>query len=200
MLWIFISFISEEKFSCCIIIIYRCVILCISRILLERPFFTVIQRPPKDRNLICCMPKVFVSDVGVWQCIHFHALAIRWSSRNWYTILGMPPTIYGTRYCVNQNYSSHKCILCMNSSAKRIYIGGLLFYSCGMCILAMTRTQACVIIFSWCAGVMYSTLFTMPYLLVARYHSEGIVRIYILNELTLNFLLNVSIFSRFLIF
>lgn len=61
--------------------------------------------------------------------------------------------------------------------AKRIYIGGLLFYSCGMCILALTRAQACVIIFSWCAGVMYSTLFTMPYLLVAHYHSEGCVSI-----------------------
>lgn len=63
------------------------------------------------------------------------------------------------------------------SRAKRIYIGGLLFYSCGMCMLALTKAQASVIIFSWCAGVMYSTLFTMPYLLVAHYHSEGCVSI-----------------------
>lgn len=40
----------------------------------------------------------------------------------------------------------------------------------------MTRARASVIIFSWTAGVMYSTLFTMPYLLVAHYHSESTVR------------------------
>lgn len=45
--------------------------------------------------------------------------------------------------------------------------------------MAMTKAQASVIIFSWCAGVMYSTLFTMPYLLVAHYHSEGCVSIVI---------------------
>lgn len=41
--------------------------------------------------------------------------------------------------------------------------------------MAMTRARASVIIFSWTAGVMYSTLFTMPYLLVAHYHSEATV-------------------------
>ncbi|CAB0036072.1 unnamed protein product [Trichogramma brassicae] len=30
-----------------------------------------------------------------------------------------------------------------------------------------------VILFSWTAGVMYSTLFTMPYLLIAHYHAEN---------------------------
>lgn len=60
-------------------------------------------------------------------------------------------------------------------SAKRVYICGLLFYSCGMCLMALTKAKASVIIFSWCAGVLYSTLFTMPYLLIAHYHSEGIV-------------------------
>lgn len=61
--------------------------------------------------------------------------------------------------------------------AKHVYIGGLLFYSCGMCLMALTKAQASVIIFSWCAGVMYSTLFTMPYLLIANYHSLGTVRL-----------------------
>lgn len=32
-----------------------------------------------------------------------------------------------------------------------------------------------VIVFSWAAGVMYSTLFTIPYLLVAHYHARGTV-------------------------
>lgn len=48
-----------------------------------------------------------------------------------------------------------------------------------MCLMAMTKAKASVIIFSWCAGVMYSTLFTMPYLLVAHYHSEGCVSVII---------------------
>ncbi|XP_060648345.1 proton-associated sugar transporter A isoform X1 [Drosophila nasuta] len=55
--------------------------------------------------------------------------------------------------------------------AKSVYIGGLLFYCLGMTLMALTRTKLSVILFSWTAGVMYSTLFTMPYLLVAHYHS-----------------------------
>uniref|UniRef100_T1H4G2 Uncharacterized protein n=1 Tax=Megaselia scalaris TaxID=36166 RepID=T1H4G2_MEGSC len=58
--------------------------------------------------------------------------------------------------------------------AKPVYIGGLLFYSCGMTLMALTRARSSVIVFSWAAGVMYSTLFTMPYLLVAHYHSSGV--------------------------
>ncbi|XP_061399441.1 proton-associated sugar transporter A [Musca vetustissima] len=57
--------------------------------------------------------------------------------------------------------------------AKKVYVGGLLFYCCGMMLMAMTRAKASVIIFSWAAGVMYSTLFTMPYLLIAHYHAMG---------------------------
>lgn len=57
--------------------------------------------------------------------------------------------------------------------AKPVYIGGLLFYCAGMTLMAMTRAKASVILFSWTAGVMYSTLFTMPYLLVAHYHAKG---------------------------
>lgn len=57
--------------------------------------------------------------------------------------------------------------------AKPVYIGGLLFYCAGMTLMALTRAKASVILFSWTAGVMYSTLFTMPYLLVAHYHAKG---------------------------
>lgn len=56
-----------------------------------------------------------------------------------------------------------------------MYIGGLLFYCTGMSLMALTRARASVIIFSWAAGVMYSTLFTMPYLLIAHYHAQGTV-------------------------
>ncbi|KAJ8985618.1 hypothetical protein NQ317_015111 [Molorchus minor] len=57
--------------------------------------------------------------------------------------------------------------------AKKVYIGGLLVYSTGMLLMAITKHKIGVILFSWTAGVMYSTLFTMPYLIIAHYHSKG---------------------------
>ncbi|XP_050099297.1 membrane-associated transporter protein isoform X2 [Anopheles aquasalis] len=61
--------------------------------------------------------------------------------------------------------------------ARRVYVGGLLFYCCGMAMMALTKHRVGVIVFSWTAGVMYSTLFTMPYLLVAHYHSVGVFEV-----------------------
>ncbi|KAL6424007.1 hypothetical protein ACFW04_009728 [Cataglyphis niger] len=57
--------------------------------------------------------------------------------------------------------------------ARKVYIYGLLFYSVGMLLMALMKHQVGVIVFSWTAGVMYSTLFTMPYLLVAHYHTSS---------------------------
>ncbi|KAI5637404.1 major facilitator superfamily domain-containing protein [Phthorimaea operculella] len=57
--------------------------------------------------------------------------------------------------------------------AKKVYVGGLCTYSLGMFMLCAIRAKAAVLLFSWTAGVMYSTLFTMPYLLVAHYHATG---------------------------
>lgn len=45
----------------------------------------------------------------------------------------------------------------------------------GMIFMAITRSATGVIVFSWTAGIMYSTLFTMPYLLVANYHANQVV-------------------------
>lgn len=41
--------------------------------------------------------------------------------------------------------------------------------------MALTKHPIGVIVFSWTAGVMYSTLFTMPYLLIAHYHASSTV-------------------------
>lgn len=73
-----------------------------------------------------------------------------------------------------------------------MYVGGLLFYSVGMTLMALTRARMSVIIFSWSAGVMYSTLFTMPYLLVAHYHANATV-----TEKLIYFLLEVAITDLF---
>lgn len=59
--------------------------------------------------------------------------------------------------------------------ARPVYVGGQLVYSVGMVCLALTRTKWAVLVFSWTAGVMYSTLFTMPYLLVAHYHETDTI-------------------------
>ncbi|CAH1281697.1 unnamed protein product [Diabrotica balteata] len=56
--------------------------------------------------------------------------------------------------------------------ARNIYVGGLLVYSIGMLCMAITKHKIGVLLFSWTAGIMYSTLFTMPYLIVAHYHAK----------------------------
>ena len=61
--------------------------------------------------------------------------------------------------------------------AKPVYIGGQLVYSIGMIFMAIARSTWGVILFSWSAGIMYSTLFTMPYLIVAHYHETDCVSI-----------------------
>lgn len=57
--------------------------------------------------------------------------------------------------------------------AKPVYVGGQLVYCVGMIFMALTRTKWGVLFFSWSAGIMYSTLFTMPYIIVAHYHETN---------------------------
>lgn len=57
-----------------------------------------------------------------------------------------------------------------NYRARSVYVCGQLVYCVGMIFMALSRSKWGVLLFSWSAGVMYSTLFTMPYLLVAHYH------------------------------
>ena len=56
-----------------------------------------------------------------------------------------------------------------------MYVCGQLVYCVGMIFMALSRSKWGVLLFSWSAGVMYSTLFTMPYLLVAHYHETDMV-------------------------
>ncbi|PSN44819.1 hypothetical protein C0J52_17172 [Blattella germanica] len=58
--------------------------------------------------------------------------------------------------------------------ARNVYVCGLLVDGLGMLMLAFTKHHVAVIVFSAAAGIMYSTLFTMPYLLVAHYHETGV--------------------------
>ncbi|XP_067628885.1 membrane-associated transporter protein [Eurosta solidaginis] len=60
---------------------------------------------------------------------------------------------------------------------KTVYITGILYYGFGMLILAIWPTKWGVIVFSTSAGVLYGTIFTIPYILVANYHAKDCFRI-----------------------
>uniref|UniRef100_T1GXH6 Major facilitator superfamily (MFS) profile domain-containing protein n=1 Tax=Megaselia scalaris TaxID=36166 RepID=T1GXH6_MEGSC len=46
---------------------------------------------------------------------------------------------------------------------KKVYMGGCLGYAIGMLILALVPTKAGVLALSTTAGIIYATLFTMPF-------------------------------------
>ncbi|CAF3451865.1 unnamed protein product [Rotaria sp. Silwood1] len=59
-------------------------------------------------------------------------------------------------------------------SIKRVYIGSQLIYAIGMLLMGYLRHRIAVIIFSAVAGILYSTLFTIPYLLISKYYTSNI--------------------------
>uniref|UniRef100_A0A1A9W8E2 Major facilitator superfamily (MFS) profile domain-containing protein n=1 Tax=Glossina brevipalpis TaxID=37001 RepID=A0A1A9W8E2_9MUSC len=61
---------------------------------------------------------------------------------------------------------------------KAVYIIGILYYGVGMLILGIWPTKWGVLVFSTSAGILYGTLFTMPYILVANYHAKNCFRIH----------------------
>merc|ERR1712156_1324617 len=62
------------------------------------------------------------------------------------------------------------------SEGRKKYDAGVKFACWGMVAMAVTRSKWGVLVFSWSAGIMYSTLFTMPYLLVAHYHETDSIQ------------------------
>ncbi|XP_037916322.1 proton-associated sugar transporter A-like isoform X3 [Hermetia illucens] len=70
-------------------------------------------------------------------------------------------------------YSSLMERLISWTSTKTVYFGSILIFASGMLALAVWPTKPGVLIFSMCAGVIYSCLFTMPFILIAKYHSQG---------------------------
>lgn len=58
-------------------------------------------------------------------------------------------------------------------SAKYVFVGGLSTFGLAMAILGKYPTKIGVVVFSTTAGVVYATLFTIPFMLVAQYHVKG---------------------------
>lgn len=61
---------------------------------------------------------------------------------------------------------------------KVVYITGIVYYGVGMLILAIWPTKWGVIVFSTSAGILYGTIFTIPYILVANYHAKDCFRMH----------------------
>ncbi|CAM4887396.1 unnamed protein product [Rotaria socialis] len=57
---------------------------------------------------------------------------------------------------------------------KRVYVGSQLIYAVGMLLMGYLRHRVAVIILSAVAGILYSTLFTIPYLLISKYYTSNI--------------------------
>lgn len=64
---------------------------------------------------------------------------------------------------------------CLIADTRVVYVGGLLTYSIGMLIMAATNNIVVAFISPITTGILYATTFTMPYILVSRYHSDKTV-------------------------
>jgi len=60
---------------------------------------------------------------------------------------------------------------------KAVYISGMIYYGIGMLVLGLWPTKWGVLVFSTSAGILYGTIFTVPFILVARYHAKNCVSI-----------------------
>ena len=50
-----------------------------------------------------------------------------------------------------------------------------MIYAVGMLLMGYVRHRVGVIVLSAVAGILYSTLFTIPYLLISQYHTSTTV-------------------------
>ena len=58
---------------------------------------------------------------------------------------------------------------------KHVYIFSHLIYSVGMLLLALSKSILIVPLTAITAGIMYSALFTIPFIQVANYHTAETV-------------------------
>lgn len=58
---------------------------------------------------------------------------------------------------------------------KVIYVGSLTMFAVSMFLLATFPSQLGVLILSVPAGIIYSTMLTIPFLIMAKYHGSGSV-------------------------
>ncbi|XP_058463424.1 proton-associated sugar transporter A-like [Malaya genurostris] len=64
-----------------------------------------------------------------------------------------------------------KIIKCF--SARPVYIGGLLTYSLGMLLMALFNEKWMVFVSCSTVGIMYATIYSIPFLLISQYHAKN---------------------------
>lgn len=66
---------------------------------------------------------------------------------------------------------------------KLIYVGSLTIFGISMFLLATFPSQLGVLILSVPAGIIYSTMLTIPFLLMAKYHACGSVSFVVITHI-----------------
>uniref|UniRef100_A0A182PFL3 Major facilitator superfamily (MFS) profile domain-containing protein n=1 Tax=Anopheles epiroticus TaxID=199890 RepID=A0A182PFL3_9DIPT len=57
--------------------------------------------------------------------------------------------------------------------ARPVYMGGLLLFSLGMLLMGLVKEKFMIFISCPTVGIMYATMYSLPYLLVSQYHSKN---------------------------
>lgn len=96
--------------------------------------------------------------------------------------------IYKKSECIE--YYMLTVIISLYFSTKAVYISGMIYYGIGMLVLGLWPTKWGVLVFSTSAGILYGTIFTVPFILVARYHAKNCVSI-LVRPLKFNFLIKI---------
>ncbi|XP_055619824.1 proton-associated sugar transporter A-like [Toxorhynchites rutilus septentrionalis] len=58
-------------------------------------------------------------------------------------------------------------------STRAVHIGGLLIYSAGMLLMALFNEKWMVFLCCPAVGIMYATIYTVPFLVISRYHVKN---------------------------
>ncbi|XP_055596974.1 proton-associated sugar transporter A-like [Uranotaenia lowii] len=58
-------------------------------------------------------------------------------------------------------------------SARYVYVGGILVYSIGMLLMAVFRTKWMVLACGPTVGIMYATIYSIPFLAISQYHAKN---------------------------
>lgn len=110
----------------------------------------------------CCTKTAFDLVHGVCPCIPYHVPSTP-TIFNLSTAISVRILVPCFRCCILRFFSE---------GIKRVYIGSQVIYAIGMLLMGVFRHRLAVIVLSAVAGVLYSTLFTIPYLLVSQYHAS----------------------------
>ncbi|XP_065203859.1 proton-associated sugar transporter A-like isoform X1 [Planococcus citri] len=92
----------------------------------------------------------------------------------------------GIRFaCLGMTVYSFSCLICSLTmekiirrfGLKKVYIANITIDTFSMFLMYYFNCKFAVILFSFASGVLYCTIFTIPYIIVARYHSLNVFEV-----------------------